>query len=111
MFNERNKALNSRNPYIAATETIPPYHTERYSGNVGGALSKKLSFFLNAERRDINELAAVDATTALDASGNPVPFTQAVLSPQTRTNISPRIDWQVTPTNALTARYQFLKDD
>lgn len=111
MFNERNKALNSRNPYIAATDTIPPYHTERYSGNVGGALSKKLSFFLNAERRDINELAAVDATTALDASGNPVPFTQAVLSPQTRTNISPRIDWQVTPTNALTARYQFLKDD
>lgn len=111
MFNARNKDLNSRNPYVAATDTIPPYHTERYSANVSGALNKKVSVFFNAERRDINELSAVDATTALDASGNPVSFTQAVLAPETRTNLSPRIDWQVTPTNTLTARYQFMKND
>jgi hypothetical protein len=110
MFNERNSTLNSRNPYVLAD--IPPYHTERYSGNVSGALTKKVSLFFNVERRDINELSAVDAFT-LDPNGDPIPtrFTQAVPSPETRTNLSPRIDWQLTPTNTLTARYQFLKND
>jgi hypothetical protein len=109
MFGERNKVFNSRNPYVLTP--IPPYHTERYSGNVSGALSKKVSVFFTGERRDINELAAINAFTP-DGSGNPTPtlFTQAVLSPETRTNLSPRIDWQVTPGNTLTARYQFLKN-
>ena len=109
MFNEANSALNSRNPYVLSL--VPPYHSERYSGNVSGALNKKVSVFLNAERRDINELSAVDATTGVDSSGNPILFTQAVPVPETRTNLSPRIDWQVTPSNTLTGRYQFLKND
>jgi hypothetical protein len=107
-FNENNSVFNSRNPYVLSS--IPPYHSERYGGNLSGALSKKLSVFVNAERRNINETAAINATT-LDASGNPLPFTQAVLAPETRTNISPRFDWQLTPSNTLTARYQFLKND
>jgi hypothetical protein len=113
MFNESNHYLNSRNPYVSADSDIPPYHTERYSGNVSGALNKKLSVFFTAERRDINELAAIHATTALDpVTGLPTsPFTQAVLAPETRTNVSPRIDWQVTPSNTLTARYQYLQND
>lgn len=38
MFNENNSALNARNPYVHTS--IPSYHTERYSGNLGGALQK-----------------------------------------------------------------------
>ena len=107
-FNENNSVFNSRNPYVLTD--VPPYHSERYSGNLSGALSKKVSVFFNAERRDISELSAVDATQ-FDSSGAAIPFTQAVPAPETRTNISPRIDWQLTPTNTLTARYQFLKND
>ena len=31
-------------------------------------------------------------------------------NPQTRWNISPRIDYQLTPNNSLTARYQYFRD-
>lgn len=111
MFNESDSAINTRNPYISPNSDIPPYHTERYSGNVSGALSKKVSANLNVERREINELSAVDAVTSIDpVSQLPVSYTEAVLAPETRTNVSPRIDWQVTPSNTLTARYQYLRN-
>lgn len=111
MFNESDHVLNSRNPYISPSADIPPYHTERYSGNVSGALSKKLSINLNLERRDINELSAIDATTPDPATGLPEnPALAPVLSPETRTNVSPRIDWQVTPSNTLSARYQYMRN-
>jgi hypothetical protein len=109
MFNENNSVFNSRNPYVLTS--VPPYHTENYSGNVSGALTKKLSVFFNAEHRNINDLDAVDATIGIDPSGNPIRFTQAVPSPRSRTNVSSRFDWQLTPTNTLTARYQFLMND
>jgi hypothetical protein len=111
MFNENNSIFNSRNPYVLTS--IPPYHSERYSGNVSGAFRKKGSVFFNAECRDINETAAVDAT-GLGPNGmanDPTPITQAPLVPQTRTNVSGRADWQLAPSNTLTVRYQFLKDD
>ena len=116
MFNESDHVLNSRNPYVSANSDIPPYHTERYSGNVSGALTKKLSINVNLERRDINELSAIDATTQLGqldpTTGLPVSsFSKAILSPETRTNVSPRLDWQVTASNTLTARYQYLQND
>ena len=37
-------------------------------------------------------------------------MSESVPNPRTRTNISPRIDYQVTPNNTLTARYQFYRD-
>jgi len=106
MFNENNSIFNSRNPYVLSTP--PPYHSEIYSGNVSGALTKKVSIFFNAELRKIDETAAINATTGLDADNNPIVTTASVLTPRTRTNISPRLDWQITPTNTLTARYQLL---
>ncbi len=108
VFSENNSVFNSRNPYVHSN--IPDYHTEMYTGNVGGSLSKTMSVFVNAERRNINETAAINATE-VDGSGNAIPFTQAVLTPRTRTNLSPRLDWQIAPGNTLTARYQFLKND
>jgi hypothetical protein len=107
MFNENNSVFNSRNPYVLSS--VPPYHSEIYSGNVGGGLSSKVSTFLNAELRKIDETSAIDATTGFDTlTDTPVQTTAAVLAPRTRVNISPRIDWQVTPSNTLTARYQVL---
>src|SRR6266571_8428469 len=108
MFNENNSVFNSRNPYIHSN--IPDYHSEIYNGNVGGSLGKTMSAFVNAERRNINETSAI-AATELDANGDANPFTQAVLAPRTRTNFSPRLDWQITPGNTLTTRYQFVKND
>lgn len=104
-------AFNSRNPFEQVPEgTSPPsYHTMWYSGNVGGAINKKASFFFNIEQRDIQNLSIVSATV-LDPNFNIVPFSQAVANPETRTNLSPRIDYQITPNNTLTARYQYWRN-
>ena len=107
MFNESDKALNTRNPYLTDTE-IPSYHTERYSGNISGALTKKSSIFLNFERRDINELSAINA---IISETETQPYSLAVLSPENRTNFSPRLDWQLGNNNTLTARYQYMDNN
>jgi carboxypeptidase family protein len=99
-------ALNSRNPFVSEE---PPYYSTIYMGNVGGPLNKKASFFFAFQRRNINELAVVNAVV-LDPNLNPTPFSEGVSNPRTRTNLSPRFDYQLTPNNTLTARYQYFHD-
>jgi len=82
---------------------------QQYSGNIGGPINKKASFFFNVERRNIGALNVVSATV-LDPANNfaIVPESLAVANPQTRTNLSPRIDYQLTPNNTLTVRYSIF---
>ena len=105
--NFNNSAFNSRNPF---TPTVPPYHSIFFDGNVGGPLGKKASFFLDGGRRNIQDRSIVSAFV-LDPSFNPVPFSQAVFAPQTRTEFSPRFDYQMGTNNVLTVRYQIEKND
>jgi uncharacterized membrane protein YgcG len=94
-------AFNSRNPFLGnAPQT--PYNSVIYMGNIGGPIGKKASFFFNVQRRNIDEIAVVNAPT--------LSLSESVPNPHTRTNISPRIDYQVSPNNTLTARYQFFHD-
>jgi Carboxypeptidase regulatory-like domain/TonB dependent receptor len=118
------QAFNARNPFeiLPEGESPPSYHSEQYSGNIGGPMSKKASFFFNIDHRDIGSLGIVSATVVCDdpyllISCGPtqskfsiVPYSAAVANPQTRTNLSPRIDYQLTPSNTLTARYQYFRD-
>jgi Carboxypeptidase regulatory-like domain len=106
-------AFNSRNPFEGAQNGVSPpdYNSEQYSGNIGGPINKKASFFFNIERRNIGALNVVSATV-LDPANNfaIVPESLAVPNPQTRTNLSPRIDYQLTPNNTLIVRYQYYRD-
>jgi hypothetical protein len=105
-FNDTDSALNSRNPFVS---TEPSYQSEIFDGNLGGPINKKSSFFIDAQRRNINDLDIINAVVADPTFTSPtgVPFTAAIPNANTRTNISPRIDYQLTPTNTLTVRYQF----
>jgi Carboxypeptidase regulatory-like domain len=94
-------ALNTRNPFLGDA-TQAPYDSVIYMGNIGGPINKKASFFVDVQRRNIDEIAVVDATQL----GPP----ESVPNPRTRTNIGPRIDYQLTPTNTLTVRYQYYRD-
>jgi len=99
-------AFNSTNPF---TPDIPPYHSELYNASVGGPLSKKASFFFNVEGRNINDSNLVNATV-LNSAFEPTQQIEAVANPRSRLNLSPRVDFQLSPNNTLTARYQFYRD-
>jgi hypothetical protein len=100
-------SFNSRNPF--ATQE-PGYDSTQYSGNIGGPITKKASFFFNVERRNINDESIVNAIV-LDPTLNPIPFSDSVANPRTRTNLGPRLDIQLGKNNTLTARYQYFRNN
>jgi hypothetical protein len=101
-------AINSRSPFEVSTNgvSLPGYDSTLFSGNVGGPLGKKASIFFNIERRDIHEISIVSAKI-LDPNFNVIDFSDAVPDPRTRTNLSPRLDYQIGKNNTLTVRYQY----
>lgn len=95
---------NSPNPFIGAGE--PPYYSTQFNGNIGGPINKSASFFFNVDRRDINELSAINATDPTTG----LTFASSIANPRQRTNLGPRLDWALTKNNTLTARYQYYRD-
>ena len=103
-FNFNDESLNARSPFAA---TRAPYQSRRYGGNISGPLSaKRASFFFDFERRETDDNEVVRALV-LDAGFNPVNFNQTIVTPDRRTTFSPRLDYQLSPTNTLVARYSF----
>jgi hypothetical protein len=100
--------LNTRNPFLGDA-LQEPYDSVIYMGNIGGPINKKASFFFDVQRRNIDEIAVVN-TPALDANLSQIQLNESVPNPRTRTNIGPRIDYQVSKNNSLTVRYQFYRD-
>ncbi len=97
--------FNSRNPL--APEKVP-YEENFWGGNFSGPLGKKASFFIDFYRRALQDNAVISAVV-LNPSFNIVPFSQAVVTPNNSTTISPRFDYQVSPNNTLVTRYTYTK--
>lgn len=105
-FNYNNENLNSRNAFAL---TRSPFEARHIGGNLSGSLvEKKASYFLDFERRDIDENAIISARI-LDGNLNPTSFSQTVITPQRRTRFSPRFDLQLNDNNTLSVRYNFLQ--
>jgi hypothetical protein len=102
-FSFGDSTFNSRNPFAP---NKPPYQSKQFAGSLGGPLSKKASFFIDAERRDVEETSVVSALT-LDSSFNVTPFSAAVLNPMKHTTVSPRLDYQLSQNHTLMARYSY----
>ena len=96
-------SFNAPNPFISV---VPPYYSTQFNGNIGGPLGKKASFFFNIDRRDINDVSAINATDP--ATGGTL--ASSIANPRQRTNLGPRFDWAITKNNTLTARYQYYRD-
>ena len=96
-------SFNSLSPFVTGE---PSYHSEMFNASLSGPITKKVSFFFNAERRDISDDSII-AATVLDPGFNIVPLNQAVPNTRTRTNLGPRLDFQLSPGNTLTVRYQY----
>ena len=107
-FNFGDGRFNSRNPFATVRA---PFQTRRYGGNLSGPLSaKRASFFIDVERREVNDNQIIKAVI-LDSAFNPTPFNQVVISPSRRTTLSPRLDYQLNDSNTLVARYTYTRFD
>ena len=113
--NGNDSAFNSRNPFFNSSEAsgtpYPGYYSVQYSGNIGGPLSKKASFFFTEDIRDINDLGIVNALQVNPTTFAVTPFSAAVPNPRTRYNIGPRLDYALTKNNTLTVRYQYYRNN
>ncbi len=121
-LNTNYSAFNSLNPFLKPGTSVPDYHTWIYESNFGGPINKKSSFFLSYQRRNIDEVSIVNAAAPCPqylVSGNCLGFdwldttkawqkvTMAEPNPRIQYEFSPRIDYQVSANNTLTARYQY----
>jgi hypothetical protein len=102
--------FNARNPFNVSKSPLPASDTKNLSSNFNGPLTKKASFFLEFSRRQQREAALVNALV-LDSNFQPVQNVFGIIAPNTFTNISPRIDYQLTPNITLQARYTLRKTE
>lgn len=101
-FNFGNSHFNARNPFYPTYR--PRFLESFYGGNLSGRLSKRASFTVDLDTREIDTNVVINATV-LDAALNITPLRQAVNSPQRRTSVSPRLDYQWNQSNTLVGRY------
>jgi hypothetical protein len=105
-FNFQDESFNSRNPFTTSSKRSP-FQVRQYGGNLGGPLvKKKASYFIDFERREIDDNELVKATI-LDANNNRLGFGLGVLVPKRNITFSPRFDYQINGNNTLIARYSY----
>ena len=108
-FQYNDQYFNSRSPLYTESSSLPPYKNLFFGGNLSGPIKKnKASFTLDLERRDITENAFILGND-LNSSLIPQIVNEALLTPQTRTTISPRVDYAINAKNTLVVRYQDLR--
>lgn len=106
------KNFNTGNPF---TTDVPSYYSYQFNGTASGAISKKASFFVSAERRNIENVNAwlIPDAVLQDSSGTyydaPL-YGVNLLNLRIRDNASARIDWQLGARNTFTIRYGFWNE-
>lgn len=118
------KAFNTSSPFLGSTNTQPDYHRILMFGSFSGPLSHSMSFSVGGSHRTIDDNALIYpsgyyAHSATDINPcQPGDLTctyfpafpeanRAITQPETRSDISPRIDIALGEKNTLTARYQY----
>ncbi|MGI9074149.1 MAG: carboxypeptidase regulatory-like domain-containing protein [Bryobacteraceae bacterium] len=108
-YNFGDSVWNSRNPYAAEKA---PFLLKEYGASFDGPLSKLASFFFTIDRAAIDNGAVINGTT-LNPNTLAIidPYTHVFSIPQRRIRISPRVDYQLTPSDTLSLRYAFSTAD
>src|SRR4051812_32201306 len=103
-MNFNDESMNARNPFAPRRAD---FQSRLYSMSLSGPVTaKKSSFFLDFQRRDIDDNNVVNAQV-LDASLNPVRFNEVVFQPRRFTTFSPRFDYALNQNNTVVARYTY----
>ncbi|HUB35114.1 MAG TPA: TonB-dependent receptor [Bryobacteraceae bacterium] len=115
-YNDSESAFNSRNPFSFGAPALngapgvpakPDFSRRMIMANVGGPLNHKTSYFIDFNRRMINDNSLVNAVYLNPTSLATQPIQTAVVTPNTRNTIAPRIDYQVSKNNTLTGRMEY----
>src|SRR5579863_196163 len=99
---------NTRNPYSA---TKAYFLLNEFEGNAGGPLTKKASFTVDAQRNMVDDGSITNAVTVNPATFALQPFNSVLVAPGRYTNVSPRIDYQISENNTLMFRYGITHSD
>ncbi len=103
-FNYGDSIWNARNPY-ATNE--PYYNTQNLNANLSGSLFKKISVFLDFERRANQNSSLINAQLITPSNPSLTRYQQSIIAPNTLYRVSPRISWAVTPNFTLDGRYNY----
>src|SRR6185369_607020 len=107
-YNFSDESLNSRNPF---SPNRAPFQVRYFGGSLSGPVKKgKSSFFIDANRRVVDDNAIINATV-LDSSLTPTPFNVALVTPNKFFSFSPRFDYQLNPANTLVVRYSYSRNE
>jgi hypothetical protein len=107
-YNFSDESLNSRNPF---SPNRAPFQVRYFGGSLSGPVKKgKSSFFIDANRRVVDDNAIINATI-LDSSLAPTPFNVALLTPNKFFSVSPRFDYQLNQANTLVVRYSYFRNE
>ncbi len=99
---------NSRNPFLSVN---PPFRTQLFGGNLSGPLGKHGSFFIDVERRNIDDNGINTATIPTADFLSHFSYQNYFPTPQRRTTVSPRLDYQLGANNTLSFRYGYLDNE
>jgi hypothetical protein len=121
------KFLNTSTPFLGAANSQPEYHTIFATGNLTGPIRQGMSFNVAGSYRDIKNNSIINpsgfyassatstilcAPKDLTCSSQAFPTTARALSnPQTRWEISPRVDVALGQKNTLTTRFSYTHSD
>jgi hypothetical protein len=101
-----NSPWNAHNPFV---KSQPPYYSYEFDTDVNGPVKKAASYFLSAFGQNGISSSIINAEI-LDSSFNPIAFSQAVNTPSSTVNVSPRFDLQWGKVHTLSLRYQFTRN-
>ena len=114
-------SFNTANPFTgsnsgsALSTPIPPYYSYQFNGTLSGSINRKSSFFVSAERRNIQSVSswALPETVLETSPGvftNVTDYGVNLLNTRIRNNASARLDWQIGARNTVTIRYGFWNE-
>ncbi|HEX8921679.1 MAG TPA: hypothetical protein VF766_09390, partial [Pyrinomonadaceae bacterium] len=105
-FNFNDEAMNARNPFAPVRDS---FQSRLYGFTLSGPIqSKKSSFFLDFQRREVDDNDVVNALV-LDSGLNEVRFNQTILQPRRFLTFSPRFDYAINQNHTIVARYTYSR--
>ena len=98
------------NDSITATE-VNVFTTAALTANVDIVAGSVRSIGNAALTATTGEINGTDVQTDATATLNAAPFNSILVSPQRRTNVSPRVDYQLTEQDTVSLRFTFTNSD